>query len=224
MLDANAYGVVAALAGPMAFVACLVIPSRRGAVLATAALLANLAGVWRSGSRTAALCGAIALCALVAAMSRASAELRRRLMPLALAGAVVTVALVVAGSAIGPVRRLLELPDSPVAAAKNVARTMDQQATKVAAREYDQASTRKLLADISGDAETIGAGGVRGAEQAAMALDRLYATWSKAPGNKADKAVSDALDRIFGSLEDPAKFDAKKFAADMKAVQAALPK
>ena len=117
-------------------------------------------------------------------------------------------------------------PDRPklVAAAKNVARTMDQQATKVAAREYDQASTRKLLADISGDAETIGAGGVRGAEQAAMALDRLYATWSKAPGNKADKAVSDALDRIFGSLEDPKKFDAKKFAADMKALQAALPK
>ncbi len=117
-------------------------------------------------------------------------------------------------------------PDRPklVAAAKNVARTMDQQATKVAAREYDQASTRKLLADISGDAEAIGAGGVRGAEQAAMALDRLYATWSKAPGNKADKAVGDALDRIFGSLEDPRKFDTKKFAADMKAVQAALPK
>ena len=117
-------------------------------------------------------------------------------------------------------------PDRPklVAAAKNVARTMDQQATKVAAREYDQASTRKLLADISGDAEAIGAGGVRGAEQAAMALDRLYATWSKAPGNKPDKAVGDALDRIFGSLEDPKKFDAKKFAADMKALQAALPK
>lgn len=117
-------------------------------------------------------------------------------------------------------------PERPklVAAAKNVARTMDQQATKVAGREYDQASTRKILADIAGDAETIGAGGVRGAEQAAMALDRLYSTWSKAPGNKADKAVSDALDRIFGGLEDPRKFDAKKFAADMKAVQAALPK
>jgi hypothetical protein len=120
MLDANAYGMVAALTGPMAFVACLTRPSRSGAVLATAALLANLAGVWLSGSRTAALCGVIGLGTLGAAMSRSSAGLRRRLMPLAVAGAAATAALIVASSAIGPVRRLVELPDSPVAVATNV--------------------------------------------------------------------------------------------------------
>jgi hypothetical protein len=120
MLDANAYGVVAALAGPVAFVACVSTPSRRAMALATVALLGNLAGVWLSGSRTAALCAVIALFALAAAMASASAGLRRRLVPMALVGATVTIALVVAGSAIGPVRRLLELPDSPIAVVTNV--------------------------------------------------------------------------------------------------------
>ena len=120
MLDANAYGMVAALAGPMAFIACLAVPSRRAAALATAVLLANVAGMWLSGSRTAALCGLIALGSLVAAMSGASAGLRRRLLPMAVGGVALTAALIVAGSAIGPMRRLLELPDSPTAAVINV--------------------------------------------------------------------------------------------------------
>jgi hypothetical protein len=103
------------------------------------------------------------------------------------------------------------------ATAKNLANTMNQQAPKIAAREFDQASTKKIMGDISGSADAIGAVGVRGAEQAAMALDRLYSTYSKAPGQKADKAVGDSLDRMFGTIEDPKKFDAKKFAAEAKA-------
>lgn len=43
-----------------------------------------------------------------------------------------------------------------------------------------------------------------------MAMDRLYRAYSKAPGQKADKAVGDTLDRIFGTIEDPKKFDGKK--------------
>ena len=103
------------------------------------------------------------------------------------------------------------------ATAKNLANTMNQQAPKIAAREFDQASTKKIMGDIAGSADAIGAVGVRGAEQAAMALDRLYSTYSKAPGQKADKAVGDSLDRMFGTIEDPKKFDAKKFAAEAKA-------
>ena len=110
------------------------------------------------------------------------------------------------------------------ATAKNLAATMNAQAPKVAAREFDQASTRKILGDIAGSGDAIGAVGVRGAEQGAMALDRLYSTFSKAPGQKADKAVSDALDRMFGTIEDPKKYDAKKFASEAKAVGDALPK
>jgi hypothetical protein len=110
------------------------------------------------------------------------------------------------------------------ATAKNLVGTMNAQAPKVAAREFDQASTRKIMGDIAGSGDAIGAVGVRGAEQAAMALDRLYSTFSKAPGQKADKAVGDALDRMFGTIEDPKKFDGKKFAAEAKAIGDALPK
>ena len=87
----------------------------------------------------------------------------------------------------------------------------------MAARDYDQASTKKLLADISGSGDAIGATGVRAAEQAAMALDRLYSAYSKAPGApKADPAASKALDTMFGTLEDPKKYDAKAFGAAAK--------
>ena len=110
------------------------------------------------------------------------------------------------------------------ATAKNLIATMNAQAPKVAAREFDQASTRKIMGDIAGSGDAIGAVGARGAEQAAMALDRLYSTYSKAPGQKADKAVGDALDRMFGTIEDPKKFDAKKFATEAKAIGDALPK
>lgn len=110
------------------------------------------------------------------------------------------------------------------ATAKNLAATMNAQAPKVSAREFDQASTKKIMGDIAGAGDAIGAVGVRGAEQAAMALDRLYSTFSKAPGQKPDKAVGDALDRMFGTIEDPKKFDGKKFATEAKAIGDALPK
>jgi hypothetical protein len=107
------------------------------------------------------------------------------------------------------------------AAATRLVTTTTQQAPKVAGRELDQASTLKLLQAVSGDAEGLCAG-IRGAEQGAMAMDRLYATYSKAPGNKSEKAAGDALDRLFGILDDPAKFDAGKCAAAVKAFQAAV--
>jgi len=100
--------------------------------------------------------------------------------------------------------------------AKNLQTTMQGQASKVAARDYDQASTKKLLADISGSGDAIGATGIRAAEQAAMALDRLYSAYSKAPGAKADPAASKALDTMFGTLEDPKKYDGKAFGAAAK--------
>jgi len=103
------------------------------------------------------------------------------------------------------------------ATAKNLAATMNAQAPKVSAREFDQASTKKIMGDIAGAGDAIGAVGVRGAEQAAMALDRLYSTYSKAPGQKPDKAAGDALDKMFATIEDPKKFDGKGFGAAAKA-------
>jgi hypothetical protein len=103
------------------------------------------------------------------------------------------------------------------ASAKAIVATCQAQAPKVAAKEFDAASTKKILADIAASGEAIGAVGVRGGEQGAMALDRLYSAYSKSPGQKADKAASDALDKIFGTIEDPKKFDGKAFATQAKA-------
>jgi len=105
------------------------------------------------------------------------------------------------------------------ATATKVATAMNQEAPRVAGREYDQPGTKKLIQSIAGDAEGIATVGVRAAEQAAMALDRLYSTYAKAPGNKPDKGASDALDRVFGAIENPAQYNAKQFAAEVKAFE-----
>jgi nitrate/TMAO reductase-like tetraheme cytochrome c subunit len=102
------------------------------------------------------------------------------------------------------------------ATSKSLAAAMSTQAPKVAGRDYDAAATKKILTDLSSSGDAIGAIGPRAAEQAAMAMDRLYSAYSKSPGQKADKAASDALDKMFGTLDDPKKFDAKTFSAAAK--------
>src|SRR5262245_55922878 len=98
-----------------------------------------------------------------------------------------------------------------------LATAMNQEAGRLAGRDFDQASTQKIVKGITGDADAIGASGIRSAEQAAMALDRLYSTYSKSPGQKPDKAATDALDRMFAGLEDPAKYNAGAFVKEVKA-------
>ena len=93
---------------------------------------------------------------------------------------------------------------------------MNGQAAKVAARDFDAAATKKLLGDLAASGDALGAVGPRAAEQGAMAMDRLYSAYSKSPGQKADKAAGDALDKMFGTLDDPKKFDAKTFSGAAK--------
>jgi len=113
LLDANAYGTIAAFAGPIAFVS---IPSLwRGAdpsgprAAQAAALAINWAGAWMSGSRTAFVCGALGTLLLVYELLRASrrtdAEARDTSSLLAGVAAVVLVLIGVAG-AVGPFRRM----------------------------------------------------------------------------------------------------------------------
>lgn len=105
------------------------------------------------------------------------------------------------------------------ATASQVAKAMDQLAARVSTREFDKAGTQTLIQAIADDADLISSAGLRAAEQAAMALDRLYNTYANAPGNKPDKAAQAALDKLFADVEDPKKFDAKQFAADMRGFQ-----
>jgi O-antigen ligase len=113
MLNGNAYGVCAAIAGAFAFAVLRGQSSRHDQVLAFVVLIVNLAGMWMTGSRTAWLCGVVAVVALAVAGGISEKRLVTRAV---LAGSlIVLVVIVLAASAIGPLRRLLELPDTPAA-------------------------------------------------------------------------------------------------------------
>ena len=102
------------------------------------------------------------------------------------------------------------------ATSKSLATAMNGQAAKVAARDFDAAATKKLLGDLAASGDALAGAGPRAAEQGAMAMDRLYSAYSKSPGQKADKAAGDALDKMFGTLDDPKKFDAKTYSGAAK--------
>jgi len=108
------------------------------------------------------------------------------------------------------------------AAAGRLVASMNQQAPRIAGRDLDQATTKRLMVAVSGDSDAAAASGLRGAEQVAMGLDRLYAAYANAPGQKPSKAVSDVLDRLFGLIDDPAKFDPAKFTAGVKTFRQAV--
>ncbi len=110
MLDANAYGATAAIAGPAAL-ALLWTGSRpwhRPAALAVLAV--NWAGLWMSGSRTALLCGLAGAAGIAVALRPRT--LRVSLRTVAGAAVLLAVVAVVAWSsdAIGPLARLRETP------------------------------------------------------------------------------------------------------------------
>src|SRR5206468_2803166 len=102
-------------------------------------------------------------------------------------------------------------------AAPTTATTARPEAPTIATRALAQAATHRPIQSVAGDADAIGAAGIKAAELAAMSLDRLSSTYFKGINAKADKSVSDALDAMFGAVEDPAKYDAKEFVAQVKA-------
>jgi O-antigen ligase/polysaccharide polymerase Wzy-like membrane protein len=109
LLDANAYGIVAAFAGPLAFVSIPSLRLRHARTAQAAALAVNWAGAWMSGSRTAFVCGACGTLLLVYELLRTSkrAGEKARDTSSLLAGivAMVLVLIGVAG-AIGPFSRM----------------------------------------------------------------------------------------------------------------------
>lgn len=115
LLDANGYGMLAALAAPVA-ARCL----RRRLLLALGVFAVNAVGLWMSGSRTAlvgAAAGVLGLAAVAAfGRGRDTGDQRQRRasrIAAALAAMVLVVgALIMAGGAIGPLRRIAEVPRS----------------------------------------------------------------------------------------------------------------
>src|SRR3954469_6722038 len=111
LLDANAYGMCAILAGPIAFVAMRATRLKQGTTIATVILIINVIGMWMSGSRTALLAGIAGMIAVGLAAWSTSTRVTRRVLPItAAAVAVLAAAVLFAGRAIGPLGRLFDLP------------------------------------------------------------------------------------------------------------------
>jgi hypothetical protein len=109
MLDANAYGICAALAGATAFLALHGGARPRALAIGAVVTAINVTGLWMSGARVSALCGVLALGALMVAMWRTGGF--RRVIGVAAAATGVAAVVIVASGAAGPAKRLFERPD-----------------------------------------------------------------------------------------------------------------
>ena len=106
MLDANAYGTAAAIAGPVGFLV-LRGPHRWVTVAGVLVLALNWAGVWVSGSRTALMCALFGAAGLAIGLWKARDDGAARKRAIGLFVAAVAVSLVVLSTtAIGPLQRI----------------------------------------------------------------------------------------------------------------------
>ncbi|MGH7554767.1 MAG: O-antigen ligase family protein, partial [Longimicrobiales bacterium] len=112
MLDANAYGMCAALAAPIGFLGMRSLAPRMPAA-AVAVFAVNWAGMWLSGSRTALLCGIIGIIALVVGLVRErrldSQWLRRAALWIP-AGVLAVLAIMLLSGTTNPLQRALDIP------------------------------------------------------------------------------------------------------------------
>lgn len=127
MLDANGYGMAAALVGPIAFLRLRAWQAPWAAPLAVGALALNGIGLWMSGSRTAFLAGGLGLLALGIGQRligqggigqrglgqpRSPSRVALRLAALASVAVAATAVLLFATNASGPLERLRAIPAS----------------------------------------------------------------------------------------------------------------
>jgi hypothetical protein len=112
MLDANSYGICAALAAPVGFLGMRSLAPRAPAAAVTV-FAVNVAGMWLSGSRTALLCGVIGTIALTVGLwrerhtSSAWSERTAVWIPAGLLAVLVVAMLTPAAS---PIERALDIP------------------------------------------------------------------------------------------------------------------
>jgi hypothetical protein len=111
MLDANSYGVCAALAAPVGFLGMRRLVPRAPAA-AVAVFAVNFAGMWLSGSRTALLCGVVGATALIVGLWR---EQRRAAASSAAAvwfpvGALAVLLIALVTATTNPIERARDIP------------------------------------------------------------------------------------------------------------------
>jgi cytochrome c554/c'-like protein len=95
-------------------------------------------------------------------------------------------------------------------------------AERMAAMQYDQAITLRMLQRICDDAENIAVSDERAAEQATMALDSLYIAYSKDAKPANDAEVRAAINGLFQQLENPSAYNADQFASALRRIRPLL--
>ena len=108
------------------------------------------------------------------------------------------------------------------ASANETAGELDDFARKIEGRSYDQAMTLRLMRDISGDADEVAMSGERSAEQATMALNSLFLSYSRnsPPASAADLRA--AIAGLYQQLQDPSAYNGFQFAAQLRKFNSAL--
>ncbi|MGC1418097.1 MAG: multiheme c-type cytochrome [Candidatus Acidiferrum sp.] len=111
-------------------------------------------------------------------------------------------------------------PDrNAVAASASAAAPIAQKfAEQLAAMQYDQSLVLRTLHQISDDAEAISLDGERSAEQAAMAMDSFYISYSRNANPANADEVRAAINELFRELENPSAYNANQFAASLRRI------
>lgn len=108
------------------------------------------------------------------------------------------------------------------ALASETAGELDDFAKKVANMQYSQAMTLKLMHDISQDADEISMSGERSAEQATMALNSLFLSYSQNSKAAGDADLTSAIAGLYQELQNPSAYNGFQFAAQLRKFSAAL--
>src|SRR5215469_1642832 len=108
------------------------------------------------------------------------------------------------------------------ASASETAAKLDDFAKRAAMLQYSQAMTLKLMHDISEDADEISRSGERSAEQATMALNSLFLSYSRNSKPAADADLRAAIAGLYQELQNPSAYNGFQFAAQLRKFNAAL--
>jgi hypothetical protein len=93
-------------------------------------------------------------------------------------------------------------------------------ATRLNGMKFDQLQTLRLLKSIAEDGDVICSQGERAAEQATMALDSLFIAYTKNGKLANESQIRAGINSLFQQLDDPSAYNAFKFAAAMKSLNA----
>jgi hypothetical protein len=91
-------------------------------------------------------------------------------------------------------------------------------------RSYDAPFTLRIMRRIAADGGSVSDQGQRAAEQAAMALDSLFAVYKQNVSLPNERDLRAAIDQLFQQLDNPSAYNAPRFAAQMQKVSALLPR